>query len=257
MRRGSENAAPRAAGPSDSRYDDRGTPRIGTILFDLDGTLADTAPDLAFALNATLRAYGLPALHFERIRPFVSHGARALVRLGFGLEPGHPRFDEVRAHLLATYQANLVSETRLFAGIAELLATLEDSGLTWGVVTNKPAYLTEPLMQGLGLGARAVCVVSGDTLSERKPHPAPLLHGCRLAGRSEAQCIYVGDAQRDIEAGRRAGMKTLVALYGYLLPGEDPSAWGADGLIHHPMDILERIAWGAGFLASPAPARVR
>lgn len=212
---------------------------IKTVLFDLDGTLADTAPDLAHALNRTLEAFGRTPLPYDRIRPVVSHGGVALIRLGFDLGPGEPGYDERRAHLLEVYRANLTRETRPFPGIAELLERLEADGRSWGVVTNKPAWLTEPLLDQLGLLTRAAAVVSGDTITPNKPHPAPLLHACRTAGSQPGQCLYVGDAERDIQAGRAAGMHTLVARFGYLADTDDPAAWGADGLIEDPKEILE------------------
>jgi phosphoglycolate phosphatase len=209
---------------------------VSTLLFDLDGTLADTAPDLAQALNRLLEEHGREPLPFERIRNQVSNGSTAMVRLGFG---EHPRFEALRERFLELYAENLDLESRLFPGMETLLAFLERSGLQWGVVTNKPAFLTDPLMRRLGLEQRAACVVSGDTTAERKPHPEPLFHACRIAGVTPADCIYVGDAERDIEAGRAAGMDTLVALYGYIEPDLDPQDWGACALINEPREILD------------------
>lgn len=209
-----------------------------TILFDLDGTLADTAPDLAYALNSLLREQQREPLPYDVIRPAVSHGATALVRLGFGLDPGEPEFSALRDRLLSLYQQHLARETRLFEGMAELLNDIEALAMNWGVVTNKPAFLTQPLMAALGLVDRAVCIISGDSTAHRKPHPEPLLHGCRLAGSEAAQCIYVGDAERDIRAGREAGMATLVALFGYLDNLDRPETWGADGLIDTPAAVI-------------------
>ncbi len=209
------------------------------MLFDLDGTLLDTAPDLAAALNATLQLNGRDALPFEYIRPVVSHGGRALIELGFGIDSQHPDFEPLRKQLLDLYQANLAVHTTLFPGMAQVLDELEQRDIRWGVVTNKPGWLTDPLMDALQLTPRAACVVSGDTLPERKPHPAPLLHACRLAGCQPQQAVYVGDAERDIEAGRNAGMRTLAALFGYLMEHDRPENWGADALIEQPADILE------------------
>jgi len=209
------------------------------VLFDLDGTLLDTAPDLAAALNATLQLNGRDALPFEYIRPVVSHGGRALIELGFGIDSQHPDFEPLRKQLLDLYQANLAVHTTLFPGMAQVLDELEQRDIRWGVVTNKPGWLTDPLMDALQLTPRAACVVSGDTLPERKPHPAPLLHACRLAGCQPQQAVYVGDAERDIEAGRNAGMRTLAALFGYLMEHDRPENWGADALIEQPADILE------------------
>jgi phosphoglycolate phosphatase len=210
-----------------------------TVLFDLDGTLLDTAPDLAGALNAVLQANGRPALPFELIRPVVSHGGNALIELGFGLKPDEAGFEPLRRQLLDYYETNIARETRLFPGMQQVLDRIEAGGLNWGVVTNKPAWLTDPLMDALGLSERAAGIVSGDTLKERKPHPAPLLHACRLIGSEPHECLYVGDAERDIEAGRRAGMTTLVALFGYLLENDRPETWGATALIKEPGEILD------------------
>jgi 2-phosphoglycolate phosphatase len=211
---------------------------IRTVLFDLDGTLLDTARDMAYALNETLRERGKPALPLECIRPHVSHGSRALLALGFGLDSGDPGYDAARERLLAIYRDNLARETRLFPGMEIVLETLERNGLNWGVVTNKPAWLTDPLMTAMNLTSRASCIVSGDTTGNSKPHPEPLLHACRQAGSQPGQCIYVGDAPRDIEAGKNAGLQTLVALFGYLGPRDRPESWGADGSIERPEDLL-------------------
>lgn len=215
---------------------------LRTVLFDLDGTLADTAPDLAYALNVLLQEQGRAALAYDIIRPEASHGARALIKLGFGLAPGDADFDMLRARFLAIYAANLVRETRLFPGVAELLTVLSGRGLNWGIVTNKPKALTDPLVAKLDIVPPPVCVVSGDTTAHSKPHPAPLLHACRQAGSLPAQCLYIGDAERDVEAGRTAGMQTLVALFGYIRIGDRPECWGADGMVHHPQEILHWLA---------------
>ncbi len=208
------------------------------VLFDLDGTFADTAPDLAYALNQTLAAFGADPLPFVRIRPVVSHGGAALVRLGFGLEPGDPGFDERREYLLAVYRANLCRETRLFDGMAEVLDALERHGRPWGIVTNKPAWLTDPLIEAMGLTARAGCIVSGDTCVHRKPHPEPILRACRDLAVAPAQTVYVGDADRDMIAGRAAGTATVAALFGYILDDEDPADWAADHRIGHARELL-------------------
>ncbi|MCK9531105.1 MAG: HAD-IA family hydrolase [Gammaproteobacteria bacterium] len=211
---------------------------IRTILFDLDGTLADTAPDLAYALNAVLVEQGREPLPYEHIRPVVSHGALALLRLGFGFAPDDPCLPPLRQRLIDIYRANLTRGTRLFPGMAELLETIDLRGMRWGVVTNKPAALTEPLLAQLGLLARAVSVISGDTLPVNKPDPAPMLLACAQAGSQPAQCVYLGDAERDVLAGRNAGMTTLVAMFGYLAAEDRPHDWGADGLIDHPDEVL-------------------
>jgi len=211
---------------------------IRTVLFDLDGTFADTAPDLANALNALLVEEGRAALPFDQIRPQVSHGSIGLLKLGFGIEPGDTGFARLRERLLAIYAADLCRDTRPFPGIEELLDTLHRRGLNWGIVTNKPAFLTEPLIGQLKLAFPPVCVVSGDSTVNRKPHPEPMLLACRQAGSLPGQCLYVGDAERDIAAGREAGMKTLVALFGYIDHHETPERWGADGMIRTAAEVL-------------------
>lgn len=212
------------------------------VLFDLDGTLVDTAPDLAWCLNALRAEQGLDPLPFAAIRPHVSHGARALVRAGFGVDVGDPRFEALRARLLELYEGNLARESRPFAGIDTLLAALAARAVPWGVVTNKPGWLAEPLLAALGLAEEAACIVSGDTTAHSKPHPEPLLHASRLVATPPAACLYVGDARRDVEAGRGAGMRTLVALFGYLDEDDRPAEWDADGLIDHPLAVLDWLA---------------
>ncbi len=212
---------------------------IGTVLFDLDGTLADTAPDLADALNRVLVEEGRERLPFETIRPVVSHGGVALIQFGFGLKPGTSEFDRLRHRLLAVYRDNLAVATRLFPGMEALLTELERRKINWGVVTNKPGWLTLPLMEALGLAERAASIVSGDTIPERKPHPAPMLRACQEAGTEPGRCLYIGDAERDIIAGRSAGMATLVALWGYLGENDTPTDWGADGMTEKPLAVLD------------------
>jgi phosphoglycolate phosphatase len=211
---------------------------VNTVLFDLDGTLADTAPDLAYALNCVLQQHGRASLPYELIRPVVSHGGAALISLGFGVGPDQASYAGLRAELLRIYQENLSRETRLFPGMAELLDALEARGLHWGVVTNKPAWLTDPLMRQLGLDARARCIISGDTTANRKPHPEPMLLACQRSGSTASECLYLGDAARDVAAGRNAGMYTAVALFGYLDVQDTPEHWGADLMIRHPDELL-------------------
>lgn len=214
-------------------------PDIRTVLFDLDGTLVDTAPDMAHALNLLLREQDRDILPFDTIRPHVSHGALALVRLGFGLGPSDTAFEPLRQRFLEIYADNLCRESHLFPGIPQLLAQLHAKGLNWGIVTNKPGYLTEPLLAQLGLAQEAACIVSGDTTNNRKPHPEPMLHACDKAGSTPAQSVYVGDAERDIQAGKQAGMQTVVALFGYIPDDEDPEQWGASALIRAPMEVID------------------
>ena len=216
-----------------------GAGAIRTVLFDLDGTLLDTAPDLADALNTVLEENGQVPLPYAAIRPVVSHGGIALVELGFGLARTDPRFDALRTRLLDVYRANISRKTRPFPGMTGVLEQLEARDINWGVVTNKPAWLTDPLLRDLGLYERSACVVSGDTLDERKPHPAPMLYACEQAGSLPAQCVYIGDAQRDIEAGNNAGMHTLVALFGYIPAEDDTGTWQADAAISTPGALLD------------------
>jgi phosphoglycolate phosphatase len=218
---------------------------IQAVLFDLDGTLADTAPDLAHALNALLEGQGRAPLPYEHIRSHVSQGGAALVRLGFGADLDGERFEALRARFLEHYQSRLCVNTRLFPGMAQVLESIERQGLAWGVVTNKPAWLTEPLMTALDLTRRAGCIVGGDTTEQKKPHPRPLLHASQCLGIAPTQCLYVGDDPRDVQAGKAAGMSTLVARYGYIHAGTDPAQWGADGLIDSAPDLL-------GWLPPPA-----
>ena len=212
---------------------------IRTVLFDLDGTLADTAPDLAWALNQVLQEQGRDPLPYDSIRPVVSHGGVALIKLGFGMDEETDAFQALRQRLLSLYRDNIARQTRLFDGMAQLLDELEQRGLTWGVVTNKPEWLTTPLLQALGLHQRAATVISGDTLAEKKPHPAPMLLACRQAGSEARECLYLGDAERDVQAGRDAGMATLIAAFGYIGEYDRPHDWGADGIIEHPLQLLD------------------
>jgi phosphoglycolate phosphatase len=214
---------------------------IRTILFDLDGTFADTAPDLAEALNLLLEEQGRARLPFAAIRPQVSHGSPGLLKLGFGLTAADADYAALRERLLAIYAANLVRLTRPFPGIVTLLETLMQRDMTWGIVTNKPAFLTEPLLAQLSLPSRPVCIVSGDSTERRKPHPDPMLLACAQAGRQPPECVYVGDAERDVQAGRAAGMQTLVALFGYIDEHETPQHWGADALVRTASEILDWI----------------
>jgi len=208
------------------------------VLLDLDGTLLDTAPDMADALNRLRADEGIPDLPFERIRPHVSHGALRLIRFGFD-DPGPARIESLRARYLDIYRQCLAVRTRLFEGFEEVLAAIEGAGLRWGVVTNKPGWLAAPLLEALGLGTRSACLVAGDTLAERKPHPLPLLHAASLLGLEPAECLYLGDAERDVQAARNAGMIPLVAGFGYRDETEDPAAWQPDGILDRPAELLD------------------
>jgi N-acetyl-D-muramate 6-phosphate phosphatase len=215
--------------------------RAAAVLFDLDGTLLDTAPDMVGALNLLRVEQGRKPLPFDVVRPSVSHGAVRLVSVGFPEATGN-EFERLRLRFLDLYAENLVVGTQLFPGIEELLQTFEAAGLPWGVVTNKPAWLTDPLLAALGLTVRACCVVSGDTVAERKPHPLPLLHAAGLARVAPEHCVYVGDAERDIVAGRAAGMQTVVAAYGYLSAEDTPEQWGPTGIVNAPHEISDWLA---------------
>jgi phosphoglycolate phosphatase len=213
-------------------------PRNRTLacLFDLDGTLLDTAPDMVGALNSLRAEEGLEPIPFGKARPQVSHGAAALVRLGF---PHVAEREPLRLRYLDLYRARVAQQTQPFAGVTELLATLEQSGIAWGVVTNKPGWLTAPLLEALDFGRCAGVIVSGDTVAERKPHPLPLLHAAQALGRAPGECLYVGDAERDVQAAVAAGMPVLVALFGYIEPREEPRRWPADGWIDTPLGTLD------------------
>ena len=212
---------------------------IDLLLFDLDGTLADTAPDLAAAANRQRAERGFAPLPLEQLRPLASHGARGLIGRALGLAPGDPQYESARLQFLDFYEQALCVHTTLFAGMAETLARLEAEGLRWGVVTNKASRYTEPLMARLGLHRRAACIVSGDTTPHAKPHPAPIRHALDACAVSAGRAAYVGDDRRDIDAGRAAGVMTVVAAYGYLGAGADYSAWGGDHVIDQPLDLLD------------------
>ncbi len=212
--------------------------RAEAVLFDLDGTLLDTAPDMAGALNRLRTEEGRDTLPFAKVRPVVSHGAARLVALGFPEAQGD-EFERLRQRFLQLYSLDLCSHTRLFPGLDGLLARFEADGLPWGIVTNKPAWLTDPLVTALGLDGRACCIVSGDTVAERKPHPLPLLHAAQVIGVAAGRCVYVGDAERDIVAGRAAGMQTVVAGWGYFDVEDDPQAWAPTGIAQRPAQLTE------------------
>lgn len=215
------------------------------VLFDLDGTLVDTAPDLAGALNRMLARRGLAAVPLPLLRPVASSGARGMLGVGFGIGPGHADYESLRQEFFGEYESELLGESALFDGVEAVLDTLDARGLPWGIVTNKIARFTQPLVGLLGLDARAGCVVSGDTTPHPKPHPAPLLEAARRLSTPPARCIYVGDDERDIQAARSAGMGAIAAGYGYLGSGAPPSAWGADHIVDSPGALLALIASGS------------
>jgi 2-phosphoglycolate phosphatase len=187
----------------------------------------------------------LAPLDYALIRPQSSHGSQGLLRLGFGVSVDNPQFAALRNEFLDIYSACLIDNSPLFPGVAEMLDGLEQRGLSWGIVTNKPARYTDPLVAHLGLDRRAACIVSGDTCARPKPHPEPMQHACRVADCLPSQCLYVGDAERDMQAARAVGMPALVALYGYLAEDDTPEAWGSHGFIETPgalLDYLTRCA---------------
>lgn len=211
---------------------------IKAVLFDLDGTLADTAPDLGGALNRLREEAGMPPLPLDSLRPHASNGARGLIGAGFGIDPKHERFPDLLKRFLALYENQVCTDTRLFPGVAELLVGLEHRAIPWGVVTNKIERFTQPLMAGLDLVQRAACIVSGDSAARPKPDPAPLLMACAKAGVEPGKALYLGDDLRDVQAGRAAGMLTVIAAWGYLA-GSPISEWGADIVIDHPSQLIE------------------
>ena len=213
---------------------------IRAVLFDLDGTLADTAPDLGYAVNRMLALRGKTALPPSVTRPVTSLGARGMLKAGFGIEPGHPDYAPMREEFLEIYEHNICRESRLFPGMPELLDAIEARGLRWGIVTNKAERLARLLLGTLGIAPRAACIVGGDTTPHIKPHPAPLFAACAAMREAAGACIYAGDDQRDIDAGRAAGMKVAVASWGYLNGGK-PESWNADWMLDRPGDLLRLI----------------
>ncbi len=219
-----------------------GVGSIQAVLFDLDGTFADTAPDLAAALNFTRASRNLPPLPLSVLRPQASHGAAGLLKTGMGITPEMPGFAELRDIFLEHYASHICVHTELFNGMAELVESLEKNNIKWGIVTNKPHRYTLPLMQELGYADRASFLVSGDTCSNAKPHPEPLLHACRLISASPMDCLYLGDDLRDMQAANAAMMQGIIAHYGYIDANANLETWNARAIIDHPMELLGLIA---------------
>ena len=213
------------------------------VLFDLDGTLADTAGDLAGAVNRVRQEHGLAPVPVDTVRVHASSGARGMLGAGMGVTPDDPQYPALRDAFLAHYASGLADTTRLFDGVDALLDALEARAIRWGIVTNKAARFTRPVTEALGLALRAGVIVSGDTTPHPKPHPAPLLHAAAQLGVDAARCVYVGDDLRDVQAGNAAGMATIVARYGYVGANGDPASWPATGWIEQPGDLL---AWLPG-----------
>lgn len=208
------------------------------VLFDLDGTLVDTAPDMVAVLNDLQQAHDLPPVPYDVGRQHVSNGALGLLGIGFP-DLSHEFGSALHLEYLERYARRICESSCVFPGLHDLLDDLDAARRPWGVVTNKPAHLTDPLLEGLSLAARSACTVSGDTLAARKPDPAPLLHACDLANLEPQATIYVGDASRDIEAGMNAGMATIAAAYGYITPDDDPVGWGADRIAADTTELAQ------------------
>ena len=211
------------------------------VFFDLDGTLADTAPDLVAATNQLLSARNLPLKPYEQLRPCASAGARGLIGGAFGIDTKHPDFIALRDEFFANYEKALCVHSKLFDGMEHLLHQLESAQLPWGIVTNKSERFTNPLIELMGLSQRSISTVSGDTTPHSKPHPEPILHAARIANLDPNKSLYVGDDIRDVIAGKAAGMKTVAAAYGYCGCEEPPEAWGADFIIQTPQELLQII----------------
>lgn len=211
---------------------------VHVVLFDLDGTLIDSAPDLGAAANRMRANRGMPALPLDAYRPMAGAGARGMLQVGFDMTPDHADFAEMRDEFFQEFERNLLANTEVFHEVAELIASIESAGLKWGVVTNKSERFTRPTVQHMPLFAKACVVVSGDTTPHAKPHPAPLLEAAKRAGVDAQHCIYVGDDERDIVAGLAAGMPTVAALYGYLGSNHDATSWGAQAHISKPLELL-------------------
>ena len=212
---------------------------VNAVLFDLDGTLIDSAPDLAGAGNEMRVARGLPELPLSHFRPMVGSGARGMLARALGVQPGHPEFEALRDEFLQRYESRMTRETRVFAAMRPVLDQLNAAGRPWGIVTNKATRFSEPLVRALGLLDEAATLVCGDTTPHAKPHPAPLLEAARRLGVSAARCVYVGDDLRDVQAGHAAGMLTVAAAWGYLGEGDAIEAWGAHHLVESPDQLLK------------------
>jgi phosphoglycolate phosphatase len=214
---------------------------IRAVLFDLDGTLVDTAPDLAAALNRVLQSEGMPPLTLETIRPQVSRGGLALIQLAFSATRKEAELEPLRQKLLDFYIDHIADESRLFEGCETMLQQLEQRTIPWGIVTNKPGWLTDPLLHRLNLDQRSAVTISADTTAQKKPHPLPLLTAAQRIDIDPQQCLYIGDDPRDVEAGNAAGMTTVIARYGYIGENARLDEWQADAIIDHPEQVLNFI----------------
>ncbi|WP_312462025.1 phosphoglycolate phosphatase [Comamonas sp.] len=214
---------------------------IRAILFDLDGTLIDSAPDLGAAADQMRVARGLPSLPMADYRPFAGSGARGMLRVAFGMQPEDAEFSTMREEFFQNYERRMTQDTTVFDGVSDMLASIVARQLHWGVVTNKSKRFTEPLSRQMALFASAGAVVSGDTTPHAKPHPEPLLEAARRIGVAPQDCVYVGDDERDIIAGKAAGMHTVAAVYGYLGEKQSVAHWEADDVINSPHELLKRL----------------
>ena len=214
---------------------------VSCVLFDLDGTLLNTAPDLTTALNKALLNFNYPEIPANTITPYISYGAAVMIDTALEQQVSDSIKADILEWLLNYYENHIAVNTHLYKGMSELLVTLEANGIPWGVITNKRERMTHPLMHALNLSSRSACIICGDTTAHSKPHPEPMLTACRQIQVSPEECLYIGDAQHDITAGKAANMKTLAATWGYLKPEDKPQNWGADALIHHPNEILDWI----------------
>ena len=219
--------------------------RPRAVFFDLDGTLADTAGDLAAPVNAMRAARGQPPMPVEELRPFASAGARGLIGKGLGVGKDDPAYEALRLEFLERYERDIVVHTRLFDGMAELLQRLEAESIQWGVISNKVERYVRIIVERLGLAGRSAIAYGGDSAARRKPHPDLMLLALKTTGLAGADCVYVGDDLRDVVAGRAAGMKTVAAAYGYCGDAESPEDWGADALIRHPKELVALLGLGA------------
>lgn len=211
---------------------------IQTVLFDLDGTLLDTAPDMAYALNQLRYAHQLPELPLSAIRPLVGYGSKALLKLGFNIDDSHPDYINLLEDFFSLYQTHLANSTKLFPEMETVLNYLEKQQIPWGIVTNKPYRFTFDILKALELQHRAACIICGDTLQKRKPDPDSILHACNLLKQDPTTCLYIGDTLVDVTASKAAGVKSLVVLYGYIGVEENPYSWNADGYVQTPSDII-------------------
>ncbi|GFM79569.1 phosphoglycolate phosphatase [Pseudomonas cichorii] len=211
--------------------------RLRAVLFDMDGTLLDTAPDFIAISQAMLADRGLPAVPDKLIRDEISGGAKAMVAATFAMSPQDPAFEALRLEFLERYQRDCAVHSRLFDGMAELLADIEKAGLIWGVVTNKPVRFAQPIMEQLDLAQRSALLICPDHVTYSKPHPEPLILACSQLDLDPASVLFVGDDLRDIESGRDAGTRTAAVRYGYIHPNDNPDHWGADVVVDHPLDL--------------------